>query len=95
MQIEGNLDNLVLNTIIVDVLYNPTINSANQNAQNSPQASNLTNQEAQGSHDLKTPNSGLNREHIQLITPDLTTLSTNSPIEEETYSIKGETYCPG
>jgi len=43
MQIEGDLDDLVLNTIIVDVPYNPTINPANQNAQNDPQASDSTN----------------------------------------------------
>ena len=34
MQIEGNLDNLVLDIIIVDVLFNLTINPANQDAQN-------------------------------------------------------------
>ena len=91
---EGDLDDLVLNTIIVDVLYNPTINPANQNAQNDPQASDSTNQEAQGSRDLETPNSRSNGEHIQLITLDLTTLSTNSAIEEETHSIEGETHPP-
>ena len=46
MQIEGDLDDLVLNIIIVDVLFNPTINPtnpANQDAQNDLQASDLAN----------------------------------------------------
>jgi hypothetical protein len=70
IQIEGDLDNSVLNIIIVDIPFNPTINPtnpANQDAQNDPQARELVNQESQGSCDLRTPNSGSNREHIQLM----------------------------
>ena len=46
MQIEGNLDNFTLNTIIVDVPFAP-ISLANQDTQNEDSA----NQEAQGSRD--------------------------------------------
>ena len=71
MQIEGDLDDLVLNTIIVDIPFNLTINltnPANQDAQNDPQASDLANQDkihgSRDSRDLRTPNSGSNEEHI-------------------------------
>ena len=62
MQIEGNLDNFTLNTIIVNVLFAP-ISLANQDTQNED----LANQEAQGSR-----NSYSNKEHIQLLTLAIT-----------------------
>jgi hypothetical protein len=82
---EGDLDNSVLDTIIVNVPFAP-INRTNQDTQNEDS----TNQEAQGSRD-----SCSDEEHIQLLTPattnappSTTTLTNgqNSPIEEETHS---------
>ena len=84
MQIEGDLDDSTLDTIIVDVPFAP-ISLANQDTQNEDSA----NQEAQGSRD-----SCSDKEHIQLLTPattnappSTTTLTNgqNSPIEEETH----------
>jgi len=84
MQMEGNLDDSTLDTIIVDVPFAP-ISLANQDTQNED----LANQEAQGSRD-----SCSDEEHIQLLTPattnalpSTTTLTNgqNSPIEEETH----------
>ena len=65
MQIKGNLDNFVLDTIIVDILFVLT-SQANQDAQNKD----LTNQEAQGSHNKGTRilDAELDREYMQLLT---------------------------
>ena len=67
---EGDLDNLVLDTIIVNVLF-ALISRANQDAQNKDS----TNQEAQESRD-----SGLDREYAYLLTLALILLFTTNAL---------------
>ena len=93
MQLDGDLDNSVLDTTIVDVPYIPRSEGpANQEAQNDLQARVLANQEGQGSRDkeTRTLNTELEGEQNHLLTLALILLLTttlangqNSPIEED------------